>query len=352
MWVGWRQMRASIVVAAVALVALMLLLLITGLHLNHLYAAYRGCDGIECSTKFQSFITSYPRVKLAGALLIGVPGIAGVFWGAPLVSREIESGTFRLAWTQGVTRTRWIATRLAIGAAATAVVAGLYSFAMTWWAIPFDRFGADRISPAQFSERGIVPVAYALFAFALGVAAGVIVRRLLPAIAVTAVGFIATRMVVEFLIRPRLLTPVRKAFSLTAQLGIGFKGTPAGPNLVLGGTPALHGAWVTGATLTDGAGHAPTAAFVGRACPTLLQQMAAAAPPPGGPGKHVVQATGPAIAAFNQCLQAVGAKYHEVVSYQPNARFWELQWIESAIFLGLTVALIGLSVYWVRGRLS
>jgi hypothetical protein len=351
-WMAWRQMRASIAVAAAALAAIAVLLLVTGLHLNHLYSAYQGCDGIDCDSKFQSFITSYPRVKLVGTLLVGVPVLLGVFWGAPLVSRELESGTFRLAWTQGVTRTRWLATRLAVGAGVSALVAGAYSFAVTWWAIPFDRFGADRINPAQFSERGIVPVAYALFGFALGVAAGVILRRLLAAIAVTIVGFVATRMVVEFLVRPRLLTPVRKIAQITAQGGIGFKGTPAGPNLVLGGTTQLHGAWVTGTQLVDAAGHTPTAAFVSRACPMLVNHLAAA-PPPGVPGgKQAVQANGPQIAAFNQCIRAVSSTYHEVISYQPNSRFWELQWIESAIFLGLAVMLTAFSVYWVRRRLS
>jgi len=37
-------------------------------------------------------------------LVLAVPLLIGMFWGAPLISREFEAGTFRLAWTQGVTR--------------------------------------------------------------------------------------------------------------------------------------------------------------------------------------------------------------------------------------------------------
>ena len=84
----------------------------------------------------------FPVLYIAGLILLYVtPGIIGVFWGAPLVTRELEAGTFRLAWNQGVTRTRWIAVKLAAVGLAAMAVSGLLSLAVTWWASPVDRAG-------------------------------------------------------------------------------------------------------------------------------------------------------------------------------------------------------------------
>jgi hypothetical protein len=352
-WLSWRQLRTSTALAALGLGAAAVVLLVTGLHLNHLYSAYRSCDDLTCDTKLNLLETSYPRVKLIGTLLVALPGLVGIFWGAPLVSRELESGTFRLAWTQAVTRTRWIATKLAIAGAISAIAAGVLTFAVSWWAIPFDRIDANRIIPSNFGERGIVPVAYALFAFALGAAAGILIRRTVPAIAATIGGFVAVRMIVQLLVRPHLVAPLTKSVPLTAQLGIGIKRTGDSVQMVLGGRPELHAAWVTGAKLTDASGHAPSTSFVTQACQGVLQQTAplGGRPIPGGSGIRQVRPSAAALRAFNECLSNVGQRYHEVVSYQPESRFWELQWLESAIFLGLTAALVGLSVYWVRRRL-
>jgi hypothetical protein len=352
-WLAWRQLRGSIIVATVGLVAIGILLLVTGLHLNHLYSAYRSCDPLTCDQKYQELTRSYPRVKLLGTLLIGLPALIGIFWGAPLVSRELENGTFRLAWTQGVTRIRWISTKLALGAAVSAIAAGLFTSAMWWWSIPFDRLSANRIDPSIFDQRGIAPVAYALFAFALGAAAGIIIRRTLPAIAATLVGFVAVRMVVQFLVRPHLLTPLKRIIPLSAQLGIGIERTPTSMKITANGEPSLHGAWVTSTQLVDDAGHAPTTAFVKQACQAAMNQTNPALQNPvPGAGKHAVQAGGPQLRAFQECIHNVGLRYHEVVSYQPESRFWELQWLESALFLGLTALLVGLSIYWVHRRLK
>ena len=120
------------------------------------------------------------------------PAIIGVFWGAPLVARELEAGTHRLAWTQSVTRTRWLATKLGVTTLAAAATVGLLTFAVTWWSQPLD--GAlsstqgglpSRITPVTFAMRGVVPVGYAVFAVVLGATLGAVFRRSLPAMAVT-----------------------------------------------------------------------------------------------------------------------------------------------------------------------
>jgi hypothetical protein len=120
-----------------------------------------------------------------GFLLL-VPAIIGTFWAAPLLTREFEAGTFQLAWTQSVTRTRWLAAKLGVGALAAVAAAGLFSLMLTWWSGPIDTAAPFakgisitflRLGFVLFPTRGITPLGYAAFAFALGVTAGVLLRR-------------------------------------------------------------------------------------------------------------------------------------------------------------------------------
>src|SRR3569623_848443 len=201
-WMSWRQLRGGALAALAILASIVVVLGLTGVHLSNLYSDYKTCSGFTCDSSFNAGIRSYHHVKLIGALLIVVPALAGVFWGAPLVARELETGTFRLAWAQSVSRDRWLANRLAVSGLATALAVGTLTFAFSWWAIPFDRLGHNRLDPSIFAQRGIVPVAYALFAFALGVAAGTVLRRTLAAMGVTLVGFTAARLVTQIIVRP------------------------------------------------------------------------------------------------------------------------------------------------------
>ncbi len=108
-----------------------------------------------------------------------------MFWGAPLIARELETGTYRLAWTQGVTRARWLITRLAVVGGASMVAAGLMSWLLTWWSSPIDTLNASRFGTTVFDSAYIAPIGYAAFGFALGVLAGVLWRRTVPAMATT-----------------------------------------------------------------------------------------------------------------------------------------------------------------------
>lgn len=348
-WMAWRQTRTSAAVTAAILLAVLVTLLVTGVHLNNEYSAYRHCLALDCGALRDRVATSYSHVKLIGALLIGGPAILGVFWGAPMVSRELEHGTFRLAWTQGVSRGRWITTRIAIGALETVVAGGLLAFAFTWWAKPFDLTSELRIAPAVFDQRGFVAVAYALFAFALGVAASALIRRTLPAMAATLAGFVGVRMIVQYLIRPHLMTPLTKVVPLSPRRPtLDFLYRPgSGLKLVADPHPTLPHAWALGAKLVDSSGHAPTQGFINQACSALIH-LPPATPSPirqiGEPPPQIRAATG-------QCMHNVALRFHEAISYQPASRFWAFQWMESAIFVGLAIALTALAVYWVRRRL-
>ena len=144
------------------------------------------------------------------ALMYVVPALIGIFWGAPLIARELETGTHRLAWNQSVTRTRWLATKLAIVGAATAATAGLLSWAVTAWAHHIDHATGNRDQPADFGARGIVPIGYALFAFVLGVTMGMLIRRTVPAMAATLAIYIGAVVSMPLWIRAHL-APVAHA---------------------------------------------------------------------------------------------------------------------------------------------
>jgi len=205
----WRQFRTQATVVSGILAAVTVLLAATGPQLVHLYdisivpCAARG----DCSDAANALASRFHLLQGLGTVLVVVPAVIGVFWGAPLVARELETGTYELAWTQSVPRWRWLAVKLGLAGLASVAVAGLLSLMLTWWSSPIDRVNADPFS--VFDQRGIVPLGYAAFAFALGVAAGLLLRRTLAAMAVTLVVFAAVRVAVTRWVRPNLLAPLR-----------------------------------------------------------------------------------------------------------------------------------------------
>ena len=258
--------------------------------------------------------TGYTSLRLLGTGLIGVPAFIGAFWGAPLVARELESGTHRLAWTQSVTRTRWLATRIVLTALIAAVLTGAFSLVFTWWSAPFDAVG-NRIGTANFGQRGIVPVAYAVFALALGVLAGTVLRRTLPAMAVTLAGFLVTRFAFQWAIRPHLITA--ETATLPNDL---FGPQAAGPE---------GGGWILSSKTVDATGNTLSTGqidrLLGRSC-----DMGRAADP----------------SDLSRCADRLGLR--NVVRWHPDSHFWTLQLAESAAFLAVALFLIAISFWWLR----
>jgi hypothetical protein len=184
-------------------------------------------------------------------IVLVIPALIGLFWGAPLAARELETGAFRLAWTQSVTRGRWLAVKLALVGLCSVAVAGLLSLMVTWWSSPLDRTYASQF--IAFSERGIAPIGYAAFGFVLGVTVGLLIRRTVPAMAATVIPYIGARAAVTAL-RPHFMTAVTAAQKLprdvnTKQLGVDSWPTYQSGNWVLasktvttGGQPAAASA--------------------------------------------------------------------------------------------------------------
>jgi ABC-type transport system involved in multi-copper enzyme maturation permease subunit len=352
----WMQFRTQVGVGIGGLLVVGVILAVTGPHLVHLYdtnVATCAAHG-DCSSATSLFLRTDHALQVGfNVLVVVVPGLIGIFWGAPLVARELETGTYRLAWTQSVTRTRWLAVKLGCVGLASMVVAGLFSLMVTWWFSPIDRAYMTPFS--TFDQRGIVVVGYAAFAFALGVTAGVLIRRTVPAIVATLGAFVTLRLLEFFYLQPYLITPSRHSYKLALGSTISGYGGPFGQSASLfPGTPNLPNAWILSTDIVDKTGHPLTGSIVNNLCPQLATAL-------GGPGPGAaenlhsgrVAAIGPAPAAAQQvlrsCISTVGATYREVVTYQPGSHYWPLQGCELALYLVAALILGGVCL-WRIGR--
>lgn len=303
-WLAWRQFRAQAAVAVAATLAVVIVLVATRGH-------------VADSADPGALENPYKAIRLLGTLLIGVPAFIGAFWGAPLLARELEAGTHRLAWTQSVTRRRWLAIKLGVVGAAAVIVTVAFSSFFTWWSLPFDEVG-NRIGTANFGQRGIVPVAYAVFAVVLGTLFGTVIRRTLPAMAATLAGFFVVRYGFQLLVRPHLLAPV------TASRPSTLFGPPEGVSPASGG-------WVLSSKSVDATGRVVSNTEVDRLIAASCRVTRASTPDD-----------------LSECVNRLGI--HDVVRMQPGSRFWALQSWESASFLALSVVLGAVCFWWVRHR--
>jgi hypothetical protein len=247
-------------------------------------------------------------------MTLGAPVLAGLFWGAPLVAGELEPGTSPFAWMQSVTRRHWLAVKTGWMMLAAAVWGGVISALVTWWSGPDNALQLDAFKPGRFDIMGIVPVAYALFAMALGIAAGALLRRSLPAMAVTLAGFIAVRAVIAVWLRPHYMTAVTDFYRVTT----GY--TPPGS------------AWQLASGVLDQGGQ-PLPAPDGAAVFGIpLGYLPASCAP------HARGATRIA----PSCAQAL-ARFRGFITYQPAGRYWAFQGIETGIFVVLAAILLAIT---------
>jgi hypothetical protein len=363
-WLTWRQFRTQAAVVFGVLAVVAVVLAITGPHLVHLYdTTVKPCASHgDCTVETNTFMRNDRLLQQLGEVVLVAPALIGIFWGAPLVARELESKTFRLVWTQSVSRTRWLALKLGLVGLMSTLAAGLLSLMVTWWSSPFDtvaRMNASPFSPSNYDHRDLVPIGYAAFAFALGVTAGVLIRRTLPAMAATLVAFIGVRFAFLTWVLPHLNTPLRATTPFYAQ-----------PGVILGSAGYAQGRissadWVIseqtingmGQVIGKNGGFGPNGSFGanvspttgrltlsdGQTCPSSIRVSGPARDLGiGPPGRAVTN-------AIQECVDKL--RIREVLTYQPINRYWPFQIYETAIFVGLAVGLAGFCFWWVRRRL-
>jgi hypothetical protein len=309
-WVTWRQHRSQALGALGLLVSFALAALLTRLpiasafHHDSLSACVPPQARTGCDIIVPHFESQFSGLVTATRVMAVLPLLAGVFVGAPLVARELEFGTYRFAWTQGVSRRRWLLSKTALLAAGTVVAAAATSLVIMWWRSPFDQL-EGRIGPSGFDVEGIVVPAYALFALALGVLAGIVFRRTVAAMTATLLAFGAVRFLVAAFVRPHFMAPLHRVIAATAA-------------------SATPGNWMLSNTLVDGGGRQITAS---------REELAVLHAQQAGIDPHTY-------------ILALGWK--RIVSYQPAGRFWTFQLLEAGIFAGLAVAALLVALWLVR----
>ncbi|MDE3085163.1 MAG: transporter [Acidobacteriota bacterium] len=305
----WRLHRNQVRFAALALAVLAVILLVTGSVMAHDYdRALADCRASQsCADLGSQLFRGDGMIIDLVNLTVVVPLLFGLFWGAPLLAKELEDGTHNLVWTQSVPRRRWFTSTVGWALAAAALWGGAMAALVSWWRYPENALDSRF---AAFDIQGIVPVAYALFAVALGIAIGSVARRVLPALAVTIATFLAVRVPIAVYLRPHFLTPVRATTSL-ASSGLGPPGS-----------------WLLSQSLVGPGGATTGNLFsVTPVCTTT-----------GFASKGLI----------GSCLAHHG--YRMTVTYQPAVRFWAFQGIEAGIFVILAALLVVFAFRWTLHR--
>jgi ABC-type transport system involved in multi-copper enzyme maturation permease subunit len=313
-WLTWRQFRVPAGSVFAGVLVVLVILAITG-------------PELVGRTDFSDQDTLYGGTIILMYLL---PAVIGVFWGVPLVTRELETGTHSLVWNQSITRKRWLTTKMGLGVLAAMVAGALVGTAVTWWASPIDTSAAAnpesmallRISPVVFAARGIVPIGYAAFAFVLGVAIGILLRRTVAAMAVTLVVFVGVMIAVPLFVRPYILPPLQETVAITESSIRQISGSDQQLESI--GVEPPAGSWVLADETIDSAGNAVFP------LPDIVQNCLP------GPGEGPPPERGNVMG----CMAKLGENgYEQRVTFQPGYRFWPLQWIELAFFLALSALL-------------
>jgi hypothetical protein len=299
-WVSWRQYRLSAAGTVAFLGVLALYLLIMGLKMRSAYDAAAACSpaagGPHCQGALNLFDTHYATTAEVSAFVLNAaPVLAGVFAGAPILARELEAGTFRFAWTQGAGRTRWTLARLTLPAVTVTAAAAAFSQLFGWFYYPIFATRDSAFAPQYFQLTGIAFAAWTLAAFAIGALAGVLIRRVVPAMAGAMAAWTGLLLATVLYLRRRYEAPL-----IARNRGQGAPGI---------------GPWVISQWWT-------------------------------GPNGKTVTSENEMIELLNKPRH----RYTEWTVYQPAARYWHFQLIEGGWLLALALLLIAGSIWLVRRR--
>ena len=329
-WVTWRQHRFALGGVAVLLGGLALYLWLSGSSMHQAYATAIAChpaSSYSCQNQLINFDSAYgSRAQTAATLLLAVPMLIGAFVGVPVLARELETGTFRYAWTLGVGRRRWTLAKLVPLAVTVTVAAGLFSLLFSWYYQPLFADGNSiPLNPGLFGLRGVAYAAWTLAGFAIGALVGLLIRRVVPAIAVTLVVCFGLTLSTGLYLQPHYMTPL------------------VGKNLA---SPPVSAWVISGWWTKDGTTVSQSA--MNQVEDTLFRQVMTATVPKNVNNDDIKFYKGPANSQVMNYLLHHG--YAKWTSYQPASRFWPFQWIEGGWLLALSVLLLAATVWLVDRR--
>ncbi len=322
-WVIWRQHRLALAGVGAVFGVPAMYLLITGLQLYTDYAAVTACRPATselCQRVAIDFLGAHaPSVGTTFALLQVLPALIGAFVGAPLLAREFETGTFRYAWTQGFGRTRWTIAKLLPLAVFVTVAAAAFTVLVAWYWQPIFGAGDDNgpLYPTTFDLLGVALAAWTLAAFAIGAIAGVLIRRVIPAMSATLAVYVGLAFATGLVLRPNYQPPV----------------TTSDPSIPVGAWVLSQGWFKGGAPASLDMINQALGAIDIRAITPDLYQPGPATPANVDPVAYLVQ-----------------HGFLHLATYQPSSQFWLFQGIEGGWLLVLALLLTAATVWLVRHR--
>ncbi|MFF6783890.1 ABC transporter permease subunit [Streptomyces sp. NPDC012510] len=340
MWLNWRQFRVQALVGVGALAFVTAYLVHLGADIRDGHEVYRAhCQSAaECARARSRFLSAHKDTLLLLAAGLGlIPAVIGTFWGAPLIARELENGTHRLVWNQSVTRPRWLLTKVLLVGLAAIFLTGASAALLTWAAHPFDEVSGSQFSTFEFGARNIVPIGYAALACTFGTVVGLLLRRTLPAMAVTLVVFLAFQFFFPTMVRPGLMPADKATLPMSAQAINEARslGSIAGGSVIEGvRIPGAPDAWI--------AETSPLRTADGKTLDGTTFNDCIDSPPRTGAGGTFGDAA--------VCLATYDL--HVDVRYHPRNRYWAFQWLETAIYLTLSAILTGFGLWRIRRRVS
>ena len=293
-WVTWRQHRPQAIACLIVLCTVAVFAITVGTWMRTTFASdgLPAClarsGGAGCPAVITSFVNQFSRgvSQIIGVPLIAIPGLLGIVVGAPLLGGELERGTWRLAWTQTVPRTRWLAAKLGLVTGGLLVFGASVTALMTWFHAPLDQI-TSRLGPGLSSPEGLTFTASLLCAFGLAVLAGLLLRN------------------------------------------------------VIGAMVAAYIAWEVPATvslLMSGPIHV---------LPPATMRIPCRAGCPGATLTSVPPVTGH---LSDSVLTIARSGSDLVVTYVPASRFWPLQFIQGGLLLAIAAAALGTAIWLLHKR--
>jgi hypothetical protein len=306
-WLNWRLQRAETLIVLGILGLLAALLVPTGIQMANAYhqAGLASClsvnPGPACGNELGDFQGRFRALTTLGDSFTLIPGVIGALLAAPFIL-DLEQGTYRLVWTQSITRGRWLLGKLSLPIVSALVAGGALTLLFTWWRSPNVHING-RLDTGNYDTTGTVVIGYTLFALGLALALGSVWRRSAAALTVAFVGYFAARIFVDYALRDHLVAPLKATYKGAQQ-----------PQF-------LHNAHVIS---VEGMLHG-----------------------------HQVIGGGNGFFGGNASVRAPGISnivFHVV--YQPESHFWPLQLAETGLFAGLAAVLILFAAWWTHRRVT
>jgi fumarate reductase subunit D len=307
-WAAWRLQRTETLIVLGVLVLLAALLVPTGINMANAYhhdglaACLTANSSPSCGATTGFFQQRFQSLWNLVNFFTLIPGLIGVALAAPFLF-DLEHGTYRLSWTQSITRGRWLIGKLGLAIATALVASGALILLFTWWRTPQANLDG-RLDNGVYDTIGTVVIGYTLFALGLALALGALWRRSAASLTVAFIAYFATRIFVDYKVRDHLVAPLKATWKGIQQPAALYNAH------VLNLTGTVHGHQVISGNSGFLGGHVAVQAPVGSA-PTIFH-----------------------------------------ATYIPASDFWPLQLTETALFTGIALLLIGFAAWWTRERVA